>query len=193
MADRYWVGGTAAWDGTAGSKWAATSGGTGGETVPTTADDVFFSSASTGTATIATGNTGAKSINCTGFTGTLTGTAAITVAGSVTLVAGMTYTHTGTVTFTGTGTLTTAGKTFSAVTIDASGFTVTLGDALNISSRSITVSRGTFDTANYSVTAGNLSSNISANRTITLGSSTVTLSSNWSFSGVGLTFNAGTS
>ena len=30
MADRYWVGGTAAWDGTAGTKWALTSGGAGG-------------------------------------------------------------------------------------------------------------------------------------------------------------------
>jgi hypothetical protein len=42
MADRYWVGGTATWDGTAGSKWATTSGGAGGASVPTTNDDVYF-------------------------------------------------------------------------------------------------------------------------------------------------------
>ena len=91
MANRYWVGGTASWDGTAGTKWALTSGGAGGQAVPTSADDVFFSALSTGTCTIDTGNTGAKSINCTGFTGTITGTAAISVAGSITLVAGQTY------------------------------------------------------------------------------------------------------
>jgi hypothetical protein len=176
MADRYWVGGTGSWSAIAGFKWAATSGGAGGETVPTTADDVFFDAASSGTVTIATDNTGAKSINCTGFTGTLTGNGAISVAGSVTLVAGMTYTHTGTMTFTGTGTLTTAGKTFSSVTVNGSGITVTLGDALITTNRFVTVTAGTFDTANYSLTAAGLSSSNSNTRTITLGSSTVTLS-----------------
>jgi hypothetical protein len=197
MASRYWVGGTASWDGTAGSKWSLTSGGAGGEPIPTAADDVFFDASSTGTCTIAAGNTGAKSINCTGFTGTIAGSAAITVAGSVTLVAGMTYTHTGTVGFTGTGTLTTAGKTFSGVTVDGVGITVTLGDALSTSNRNLTITQGTFDTANYNVTVGALSSSNSNVRTITLGSSTVTITA----SGVvltfatstNLTFNAGTS
>jgi hypothetical protein len=197
MADRYWVGGTAAWDGTPGSKWAATSGGAGGETVPTTADDVFFDANSSGTVTIATGNTGAKSITCTGFTGTITGTSAITVEGSVTLAAGMTYTHTGSMRFTGTGTLTTAGKTFSSVTVDAVGITLTLGDALNLSARFLTITRGGFDTANYSVTIGGLLSSNSNVRTITLGSSTISTSSGGSglsFSlSTNLTFNAGTS
>jgi len=42
MANRYWVGGSDQWNGTAGTKWALTSGGAGGQTVPTSADDVFF-------------------------------------------------------------------------------------------------------------------------------------------------------
>lgn len=197
MANRYWVGGTASWDGTAGTKWAATSNGPGGETVPTTADDVFFDGFSTGTVTIATGNTGAKSINCTGFTGTITGTADITVAGSITLVAGQTYTHTGTVTITGTATLTTAGKAFSALTVSGSGITVTLGDALDVSTRTITVTQGTFTTANYNVTAGVLSSSNSNTRTVNLGSSTVSLSSNGTpinfTTSTNLTFSSGTS
>lgn len=198
MADRYWVGGTANWDGTAGTKWATTSGGAGGASVPTTADDVFFSALSTGTCTITTGNTGAKSINCTGFTGTITGTVAISVAGSITLVAGQTYTHTGTVTFSGTGTLTTAGKTFSGVTIDGVGITVTLGDALNISTRSITLTNGTFDTSasNYSITASAI--NLGAGtKTLNLNASTVTLSNadplNFVTNATNFTFNAGTS
>jgi hypothetical protein len=143
MAPRYWVGGTADWNNVAGLKWATTSGGPGGATDPTTADDVFFDAASAGTVTIALGNAGAKSINCTGFTGTLTGTTAITVAGSVTLSAGMTYTHSGTMTFTGTGTLTTAGKAFSNITINGAGITLTLGDALLATGRAIDVTQGT--------------------------------------------------
>jgi hypothetical protein len=195
MPSRYWVGGTAAWDGTAGSKWAATSGGAGGESVPTTADDVFFDAASSGTCTISAGNTGAKSINCTGFTGTITGTAAITVAGSITLDAGQTYTHTGTVTITGTGTLTTAGKVFTTLVVDAAGNTVTLGDALNVAARSVFITRGTFDTDNYNVTASAITSNTSGTtRAINLNASTATLSTSVNFANVaGLTFNAGTS
>jgi hypothetical protein len=197
MPDRYWVGGTANWDGTAGTKWSATSGGPGGASVPTTADDVFFTNLSTGTCTIATGNTGARSINCTGFAGTITGTAAITVAGSVTLVAAMTYTHTGTMTFTGTGTLTTAGKTFSGTTVNGAGITLTLGDALNIGNRVLTVTLGTLATASFSITAGALSSSNTNTRTITLGTSVVTLTNSGSAINfalnANLTFNAGTS
>lgn len=198
MANRYWVGGTASWDGTAGTKWALTSGGTGGEAVPTSADDVFFDANSgANTVTIAVGNTGAKSINCTGFTGTLTGSAAISVAGSVTLVTGMTYSHSGTMTFTGTGTLITANKTFSGVEVNGSGITLTLGDALYTgTSRDITVTAGTLSTANYSLSGRSLISSNSNTRTINLGSSNVTLSSttpvNFATS-TNLTFNAGTS
>lgn len=196
MANRYWVGGTASWDGTAGTKWATTSGGAGGAAIPTSADDVFFDANSGAvTCTIASGNTGAKSIDCTGFTGTLAGSAAITISGSVTLVAGMTVTYSGTITFNATGTLTTAGKTIGPITISGSGITTTLGDALT-SSGAVTVAQGTFTTNNYNVTATQLSSSNSNTRTINLGSSTVTLSaaSAVSFStNTNLTFNAGTS
>lgn len=174
MPDRFWVGGTASWDGTAGTKWSETSGGPGGASVPTSADDVFFTNLSTGTCTIATGNTGAKSINCTGFTGTITGTAAIAVAGSVTLVAAMTYTHTGTMTFSGTGTLTTAGKTFSGVTVNGAGITLTIGDALNISTRTITLTQGTFTTSSFAITAGTITT---TGGTFNMGNSTITVSS----------------
>ena len=196
MANRYWVGGTANWDNTAGTKWSTTSGGAGGASVPTSVDDVFFTNLSTGTCTIASGNLGAKSINCTGFTGTITGSIGISVFGSVTLDAGMTYTHIGTIAFFGTGTLTTAGKTFSGVTFNGVGSTVTLGDALNIGTRILNVVEGTFNTANYNVSAGTITSNNSNSRTINLGSSTVTLILNTSTiftNTTNLTFNAGTS
>lgn len=196
MADRYWVGGTASWDATAGTKWATTSGGTGGASVPTTADDVFFTNLSTGTCTIATGNTGAKSINCTGFTGTIAGTANITVAGSITLNSTMGFTYSGTPTVTGTGTITSAGKTFGPITFSLTSGIFDLADALT-SSGAITISAGTFNTNNFNVTATQLASNNSNVRAINLGSSTVTLSLNGQAiqftTATNLTFNAGTS
>lgn len=210
MADRYWVGGTAAWDGTAGTKWATTSGGAGGASVPTTADAVFFTNLSTGTCTISAGNTGAQSINCTGFTGTLTHNANITVAGSVTLDAGMTFNAADVLfTFTGNGTLTTAGKTFSPITINGAGITYQLGDALNVRGLSnlisqpfVSVAQGTFTTNNYNITcnetngSAGFSGTGSSIRTINLGSSTITTASgtpvNFATT-TNLTFNVGTS
>lgn len=195
MANRYWVGGTANWDGTAGTKWSDTSGGAGGFSVPTSADDVFFSAASTGTCTISAGNTGAKSINCTGFTGTLTGSAGITVSGDITFVAGMTLSVTNTITIDGTATLITGGKALWNLTINGAGITVTLGDALTLGI-TLTVTTGTFTTNNYNVTAASLSSNNSNVRAINLGSSTLSFNGGTPisfFTSTNLTFNAGTS
>lgn len=99
MASRYWVGGTATWDGTAGSKWALTSGGAGGQSVPTSADSVIFNANSgSGTVTIAAGAICLK-LNCSGFTGTLAfGTNSIELAGeeSNIFAGGTTMTVTGT-------------------------------------------------------------------------------------------------
>jgi len=198
MADRYWVGGTANWDGTAGTKWATTSGAAGGASVPTTADDVFFDASSTGPCTIATGNTGAKSINCTGFTGTITGTAAISVAGNITKVAAMTWSHTGKVTITGSGTLINAGKTFGGgLDINGTGITVELGDAYP--GGTMILISGTFTTNNYNVTCAEFSVSGTATKVINAGSSTISVSSSGGAIGFGsslntfLTFNAGTS
>jgi hypothetical protein len=195
MADRYWVGGTASWDGTAGTKWATTSGGAGGASVPTSADDVFFDANSTGTVTIATGNTGAKSINCTGFTGTLTGTAAITISGSITLATGMTYSHTGLVTFNADATINSAGKNFSPFDVNGSGITVQLGAALTTASnQNTTITQGTFTTNNFAFTTSNINSSNSNTRTINFGSSTVAIGGSLDFTtSTNLTFNAGTS
>ena len=99
MADRYWVGGTDTWDATAGTKWALTSGGAGGQAVPTSADDVFFDAASgASTVTIGAGTAICSTLTCTGFTGTLAfGINSITCAGTGSIYVGdATYTVTGT-------------------------------------------------------------------------------------------------
>ena len=199
MADRYWVGGTASWDSTAGTKWALTSGGAGGQSVPTASDAVFFTNLSTGTCTVATGGGTALSINCTGFTGTIAGLTTLNVSGSVTLVSGMTFTHTGGFNLLATGTLTTGGKTVGPVTITTAG-TVTLGSALTLGATdNITLTNGTFTTSasNFAVTAYGIILSGALTKVLTLNGSTVSLSRTSfpaiDYSGSSLTLNAGTS
>lgn len=196
MASRFWVGGTASWDATAGTKWATTSGGAGGASVPTSADDVFFDAAS-GAVTVTVTSASCNNLTFTGFTGTFAGTAAISINASLTASSGMTWTHSGTLSFGGSGaqTITSAGKTLGPITINGLTLSYTLQDSL-ISSGAITLTAGTFTTNNYNVTASSLSSSNSNTRTINLGSSTVTLSAPTPLeltNGTNLTFNAGTS
>ena len=111
-ASRYFVaGGTGNWNST--TNWAATDGGSSGETAPGVADDVFLtatSGANTMTVNVASS---AKSITCTGFTGSLVLGANLTVAGNITLVSGMTFTpSTYKVIHSETGTIKTGGKVF---------------------------------------------------------------------------------
>lgn len=151
MANRYWVGGTDNWDGTAGTKWALTSGGAGGQAVPTAADDVFFDANSGANTVTISGSQVAKSINCTGFTGTLAGTSIpnLTISGSLTLVTGMTLSYDGTTTFGASATLTSAGKTLGPITINSG--TLTLGDDLN-SSGLLFINAGTLAANDKNVT-----------------------------------------
>jgi hypothetical protein len=199
MADRYWVGGTADWDTTAGTKWAETSGGAGGVSVPTSADDVFFSNLSTGTCTIRA-NPGARGVNCTGFTGTIQINAAFSIgAGGLTLVSGMSFTNvtSSTISFIGGGILISAAKIMGPININGAGSTLTLGSALSLGSvGTLTITNGGFDTGGYAVTAIAFLSTNTNTRTILLRTSTITLSRSSDtlriFS-TNLTFDAGTS
>jgi len=198
MADRYWVGGTANWDGTAGTKWATTSGGAGGASVPTSADDVFFDAASgVSTVTLVSVAT-CRSLNCTGFTGTLTGSATLQVFGDFILDAGMTYGSSidnQLRASTGSWIINTNGKTLNSLSVGVVVSTATwsLDGALTLSN-TLTVTYGTFNSSNYNITAASINSNNSNVRSINLGSSSITLS--FSFQATtttNLTLNAGTS
>jgi len=84
MANRYWVGGTGNWNDTA--RWATTSGGASGASVPVAVDNAFFDANSgTGTATTTTGAT------CTIVT---------LNSSTLNLVLGDNFTHTGRFNFT---------------------------------------------------------------------------------------------
>jgi hypothetical protein len=205
MADRYWVGGTANWDATAGTKWSATNGGAGGASVPTAADDVYFTLLSGLVTVTVSATANCRDLNFTGFIGTFAGSSIVNIAGSLTFSTGMTRSHTGAINFTaasGSQTITTAGKTFGgAVNIGSSGTstaTWTLQDAfISTTATNLTITSGTFSTNNFNVTVNSLISSNSNVRTINLGSSTITI-----LAGAGalnlatatnLTFNAGTS
>ena len=197
MADRYWVGGTGTWDGTAGTKWATTSGGTGGASVPGGSDDVYFNAAS-GAAVVSIGAVNSRSIICTGFTGSFTGSSQVAVYGGLTLSATMTHTNTLQYIFaatSGTWTIASAGKTIGDIYIGngASTATWTLSDALTVSS-GLRIFDGTFNTGNFNVTCGALQLTGSTTRTLNCGSSTITVSNTYdSRSATNLTLNAGTS
>jgi len=155
MAQRHWVGGTDTWNGTAGSKWALTAGGAGGQAVPTSSDDVFFD-ASSGSGTITlSGSRSAKSLNCTGFTGTFAmGNSANTlnVSGDVLFVPGMVLSHTDSqLNIIATASITSGGLTLPIVTLNGAAATFTLQDDL-ITDQGLVVTDGTFVANNFDVT-----------------------------------------
>lgn len=221
MADRYWVGGSGNWSDTA--RWSASSGGAGGASVPTSADNVIFDAGSnvgTGTFTVTVDGTSSIPSNCADFS---TGGAGGALDGAMTLAFGSTgylYCY-GSLTLpasnlslsvsASTAQLwfmsTTTGKTFTTngvsipnglgIAFQGIGGGWTLGSALTASSSSISVGRGTFDTGNFNITANALVSSTSNARTISFGSSSLTLGGSagpLDFStSTNLTFNAGTS
>src|SRR3990167_8063875 len=115
MADRYWnPAANANWADA--SVWALTDGGTADQATPTSSDDVFFTSTNVYNCTVAA-TANCKSLSTTGgtgYTGTLSGTAGLTIGvGNFTLGSGVDLTYYGTLTFaatSGTTIITTAGK-----------------------------------------------------------------------------------
>jgi hypothetical protein len=219
MADRYWVGGTGTWDATTTTNWAATSGGAGGASAPTSADNAYFDANSNTlllpfTVTLSSSPVCADLIigdgsTVTALDGTMTlaGTAInIDVYGSLYFPAtNLTRTFTGVVRFaasSGSYTFTTNGVTLAAsasgsaavsfgAIVDSTA-TWALGSALTISTGLISHVSGTLSTANYNITvAASYSATGAVAKTFNAGSSTITASFN--YSGSNLTFNAGTS
>jgi hypothetical protein len=185
---RYWVGGTGNWNDT--NKWSTSSGGAGGASLPRSHDDVVFDANSNATAYTATVNaiTGGNRCKALTIAGpasgnvTLAGSTALFIHDDITLPAtGLTRTYTGAITLTGTGagkTITTNGVSLaSATTVNGVGAEWSLADALSNSS-TFTFTNGSFDTADFNLTTSLFRSNVTNSRTISLGSSTVTVTGN---------------
>jgi hypothetical protein len=214
MSDRFWVpsGGNASgtWDATDTTNWSTTSGGAGGASAPTSADDVYFDANSdAGGAFTVTIGTGAVCRDITAgsldFVMTLAGSAMWDIHGSLEFPAtNFVMNKTGGATFKSTttgNTITTNGVLFStATTFDGSGGEWTLGSAFTIPSAStIVLISGTLNTNNFSLTANSFfTANNTQIKELNLGSSTLNLlgGSGAPFSipnTTNLTFDAGTS
>lgn len=172
-----------------GNSWVVSVGGTYasqsmraatvGASVPTTADAVNFLSTSSGsfayTVTL-TGTLSCLSLIASTFTPTFAGTGNLTVAGSFTLGIGITWSNTGTITFTAASSITTNGVTLSSITYNAAGATMTLADALTLSSSStFTLTQGTLSLASFTLTTGFFSSSNANVRAISFGTGNITL------------------
>ena len=211
MANRFWNLQNASpnWNATAPTNWGSASNTADDASVPGLNDDVFFDGVGGGAnnSTLSAAIT-INSLDTTGYANTLTHNASVTLTvdgnGVVyKLSSGMTYTKgsvsSSATTFTGTsGTtlITVNGKTLGTTTFNGVGGTWQLQDTF-ITSGSLTVTNGSFDTNNVTCTFGALSSSNSNVRIISLGSSTISLTTAttaWTFAtATNLTFNAGTS
>jgi hypothetical protein len=180
MADRYWVGGSANWDATALLKWALTSGGVGGQAVPTAADNVYIDSGSGAVTVTVNATSVCNNLSFTSgagsFAGTFAGASNLAISGSLTLVSGMTYSYAGNYTFNSTAagnTVTTAGKTLEqTVTFNGVGGSWILQDNFtNGTTRGTVLTNGTLNLNDKTLTSGSFSSNNGNVRTIAFGAS----------------------
>ena len=212
MADRYWVatGATEYWDTDPGTKWAATSGGAGGESVPTLADTVYFNG-DTGTNTVIVQNNNsshpgyrtAANIYFTNFSGTFDSVSTSTrveISGDLTLSSGMTYLYDGEYNFLGSGTLISSGHDVGdSIFVSGSSANLSLGDALTTAYEIVPKSGGVFNASGYSVGVNRIL--VYSGSTFNCDSSTISLSgganTTWQTSVLtvysGGTFNGGTS
>lgn len=167
------------------TSWSPYSGGVaiGSISAPASTDDIAFDANSVNNCTMNVAGV-CKSVNFTGYVGTITMTFGITVSGSVTLVAAMTIAGASGLTINATGTFTSNGKTWpNALTFSATN-TLTLADDLNVSGL-LTISVGT-TTVNGTFNI-NASGGITINANLIQGTGTTTLNllgGTWSSNGV---------
>lgn len=174
-----------------GGNW--TTGGTWvGGVAPTAADDASLTSSS-GNVTIDSGAV-CRSLDCDGYTGTLTHTAAVALtigdgtagAGNRALrfSSGMTYTlgnaTTSSISFISTAvtqqTVDYAGKTVGDQTFNGVGGTWALASAITTGTgATVTVTNGSFTSSAYAINVGKFSSNNSNTRSVNLNGSAITL------------------
>lgn len=218
MATRYWVGGTGTWSTSSTANWSATSGGASGASAPTSADDVIFDSSSgSGTCTLNAGTAMAcRSLNQTGWSGTMVWSSAATVlnvgdasGGALTLGSGVTYSvTTGTLNLASTSTnggagwpITSNGKVLTNLTLQltGNGGRWQLQDNLSLGTSgngTITHQWGHLDTNSKTVTTVQWSGAAYANtRRLTLGSSALNCyggSAPFQYVSTGMTIDANT-
>ena len=200
MADRFWVGNGGNWSDNA-NHWSASSGGSPGASLPTSADNVYFDANSfTAEGQTVTINATANCLDMdwTGATNspTLEGSAQLYIYGSLNLGT-ITRTFTGNIFMKATSsgkTITTNGITFaSIINFSGIGGEWTLQDNLT-NSNNITLTAGTLNTNGKNISCATFTGSGTTPRVLQLGASVITCSDLWTFTTTtGLTFDAGTS
>jgi len=205
MANRYWVGGTGTWDSVTKTRWSTSSGGSGGATVPTSADDVFID-ANSGSGSYTITNTGG-SVDCKSLTisGLTTQSLTFTIQSGINCYGSwntqgtqVTYTvPAGTVSIILQGT--TSGLTFNPngvslpfnVTFSGSGSSYALGSNLTLtkSASVCNITAGTLNIGSYTVSLSRFS--MSSGTTIVSSSGTINCNGSGIASGTAL-FNRST-
>lgn len=177
----------------AGGAWSTAGNWT--SRVPLPQDDVVIGAGASGTITGDMPRAG-RSIDYTGFTGTLTNSVIATTYGNLTLASGMTVTNSS-VNFAGRGsqTITTNGKSMnSTISFAAAGGTYTLQDSLAmLAAGNFTVNSGTVDANGFNVSIAsnfNFAGGTLFMRSGTFTTTTAVAGTPWTASG---TINAGTS
>lgn len=201
---RYWVGNAGSWSST--SKWAATSGGASGASVPICHDTAIFdaNSISSGSQTITMDEprpAGSIDFSLVTNNPTFAPNLAFSLYGSLILKTGMAVSSGNVFTMENrsAANLDSDGVSISwGLTIAAFGSSVTLLDNWTMTgTAAFTLSNGTFDANGFNTQAGSASISGSNTRTMTMGSGTFTLTSTgtvWAATTTtNLTFNGNTS
>lgn len=118
------------------------------------------------------------SLNFTGYTGTYSGSAVVSIGGSLTFGSGMTVTATGVHTLTATGSVTSNAVATNTIplTFNGSAQTFTIADTY-VGTAAWIHSAGTLTLNNQAVTCLSLDTSNATTRTLTLGTNTLTLTS----------------
>ena len=186
MANRYWVGGTGTWDSFTTTQWSATSGGAGGASVPTSADSVFFNSASSATAYTVTYSSGVT-IGPVSFAQPASGnftflatssSSNLSIGGNITIASGVVFGYDGTITIRGNG------STVATIIVSGGGalnncsFVIDIGIysvgglklLSNLNVKSLVLTKGTLNLNLYYLVTNTFNTNSTSTRDIDFGS-----------------------
>ena len=178
MANRYWVGGTGNWDASTTTHWSDTSGGAGGFSIPTSADNVYFDLHSNEPTDAAYTVTITSPSFCSNLDVSFVGTTKVTISGSqfldvfgnVNLSGGsaqVAWTHYSSLRFNNTSgvkTITTNGVTMACtLAMNAAGTVQLASDYTSSASFPFVINSGQIDTATGTVTLKNGNTTHSAN------------------------------
>jgi len=184
----YWVGGSGNWNDA--FNWSSSSGGPGGDCIPTIYDDVYFDNHSFNIQSQAVyfdALSYCHNMNWLDATNSpvITGSSSLHVYGSLLLIPSLSSSFTGALYFKSTttgNTIATANVPFANnVFFDGVGGGWTLADAFTVNNGAIFLKNGNLNTNNKNISCYSFISSYTTPRILELGTSTINLNYNWNF------------